>query len=58
MKFTEKQDNYLRENYNDSMHVDPSFLAIALKIPFNSILIVINRLYELGLRKHRRYDTQ
>ena len=58
MKWTTEQDNYLRENYNDSVHVDPSFLAIALKVPFNSVRIVINRLYELGLRKHRKYETQ
>lgn len=51
--FSKAQDDFLRTWYNTKVKVDPANLASALGKP---ITFVKNRLFELGLRKTRKYE--
>lgn len=56
-----KFDNFLKQWYNSKVKVDPAMLAIGLRnLGFRCgreiTKAIINRLYELGLRKTRKYE--
>jgi hypothetical protein len=53
--WTKAKDDHLRAFYNDRVKVDPAILALTLHAGGQGTRRVINRLIELGLRKHCHY---